>query len=198
MTGCHLFSKEKVGIDVGGVSFSAGGVEKVYFDFNKYEIRGSGKKVLLSLVERMKADKGSTLLIVGHTDSRGTEEYNLALGERRANAVKEFLVGCDRSLSPRIFTQSRGKAEPEILVYSSDFKEAEKAHAQNRRVVLVMEHQEAPLRKTTRWPFSFGSGKSSPGEESTADNSSSEGAQAPADEQVEESPGEEQDDNTVL
>ena len=159
VTGCGLFSKEKVDIDVVGVPFSAGRVEKVYFDFNKYEIKGSGKKVLLSLVERMKADKRSTLLIVGHTDSRGTEEYNLALGERRANAVKEFILGCDRSLSQRISTQSRGKAEPEVLVYSSDFKEAERAHAQNRRVVLIMECQHAvsPEKKgAIRWPFGFG------------------------------------------
>ncbi|ASI47800.1 MAG: OmpA family protein [Anaplasma ovis] len=159
VTGCGLFSKEKVGIDVVGVPFSAGRVEKVYFDFNKYEIKGSGKKVLLGLVERMKANKRSTLLIIGHTDSRGTEEYNLALGERRANAVKEFILGCDRSLSPRISTQSRGKAEPEVLVYSSDFKEAEKAHAQNRRVVLIMEcqHTVSPKKKRAiRWPFSFG------------------------------------------
>ncbi|ACZ49107.1 putative outer membrane protein OmpA [Anaplasma centrale str. Israel] len=159
VTGCELFNKEKVNIDIGGVPLSAGRVEKVYFDFNKYEIKGSGKKVLLGLVERMKADKMSTLLIVGHTDSRGTEEYNLALGERRANAVKEFILGCDRSLSPRISTQSRGKAEPEILVYSSDFKEAEKAHAQNRRVVLIMECQHAASPKkarVSRWPFSFG------------------------------------------
>nr|QDH43981.1 outer membrane protein [Anaplasma marginale]QDH44008.1 outer membrane protein [Anaplasma marginale] len=159
VTGCGLFSKEKVGMDIVGVPFSAGRVEKVYFDFNKYEIKGSGKKVLLGLVERMKADKRSTLLIIGHTDSRGTEEYNLALGERRANAVKEFILGCDRLLSPRISTQSRGKAEPEVLVYSSDFKEAEKAHAQNRRVVLIVEcqHSVSPKKKMAiKWPFSFG------------------------------------------
>ncbi|MGN7678891.1 MAG: OmpA family protein [Anaplasma sp.] len=161
--GCILFgsSREKVEVDVSGVFTNATRIEKIYFDFNKYEIRGEGKKALLNLVERMKEDAGITLIVIGHTDSRGTEEYNLALGERRANAVREFIVGCDRSLASRVSTQSRGKAEPEILVYSSDFKEAERAHAQNRRVVVVIEHSQAPSKNKSqkaRWRVSKSAG----------------------------------------
>ncbi|MGN7661107.1 MAG: OmpA family protein [Anaplasma sp.] len=159
--GCILFGsgREKVGVGVSGVFANAKRVEKIYFDFNKYEIRGEGRKALLNLVGLMKEDAGITLTIIGHTDSRGTEEYNLALGEMRANAVREFIIGRDESLAPRVYTQSRGKAEPEVLVYSSDFKEAERAHAQNRRVVVVIERSQAPSEsKRARWEAGRGAG----------------------------------------
>ncbi|MDB1135027.1 OmpA family protein [Candidatus Anaplasma sp. TIGMIC] len=119
-------------------------VEKVYFDSGKYNLKGSGKKVLLGLVERMQKDESVTLTIVGHTDSVGTEECSRDLGAKRANAVKQFLLGCDRSLVHRIYTQSRGMTEPEVLVYSSDASEVEKANAQNRRAVIIIHSAATP------------------------------------------------------
>ncbi|HEX8668816.1 MAG TPA: OmpA family protein, partial [Allosphingosinicella sp.] len=69
--------------------------------------------------------------IEGHADERGTREYNLALGDRRANAAKNYLVG--RGIAPgRINVISYGKERPEAL--GSD----ESAWAQNRRAVTVV------------------------------------------------------------
>ncbi|KJV67845.1 OmpA family protein [Anaplasma phagocytophilum] len=119
-------------------------VEKVYFDIGKYDLKGPGKKVILELVEQLKQDDSMYLVVIGHADATGTEEYSLALGEKRANAVKQFIIGCDKSLAPRVTTQSRGKAEPEVLVYSTDAQEVEKANAQNRRAVIVVEFAHTP------------------------------------------------------
>ncbi|MDD9362033.1 MAG: OmpA family protein, partial [Anaplasma sp.] len=102
-----------------------------------------GKKVILELVEQLKQYDSMRLVVIGHADATGTEEYSLALGEKRANAVKQFIIGCDKSLAPRVTTQSRGKAEPEVLVYSTDAQEVEKANAQNRRAVIVVEFAHA-------------------------------------------------------
>ena len=139
ITGCgDFFSHRRLEPGVERVAFTKK-VEKVYFDSDKYEIKGPGKRIILELVEHMKRDNTMSLVVIGHADSTGTEEYSMALGEKRANAVRQFVLGCDRSLAPRVTVQSRGKTEPEVLVYSSDAKEVERANAQNRRAVIVVE-----------------------------------------------------------
>jgi peptidoglycan-associated lipoprotein len=79
----------------------------------------------------LKATPGFTVILEGHADERGTREYNLALGERRANSVKEFLVslGVDGS---RIQTISYGKERPAAEGSTSE------AWAENRRVVTII------------------------------------------------------------
>ncbi|MFV9838552.1 MAG: OmpA family protein [Aaplasma endosymbiont of Hyalomma asiaticum] len=144
VAGCgDFFSHGKLESRVERVAFTKK-VEKVYFDSDKYEIKGPGKRMILELVEHMKRDNTMSLVVIGHADSTGTEEYSMALGEKRANAVKQFILGCDRSLAPRVAVQSRGKSEPEVLVYSSDAKEVERANAQNRRAVIVVEFARSP------------------------------------------------------
>ncbi len=90
-------------------------VKTVYFDYDRSEIRGDQKVELEKSAEFMKSDKakGRTILIEGHCDERGTLEYNMALGQRRADSVKAFLVsrGVEES---RLTTLSRGKEAPAV------------------------------------------------------------------------------------
>jgi peptidoglycan-associated lipoprotein len=64
----------------------------VHFDFDRYEVRAQDKPVLDENAKWLKQNAGALLLIEGHADERGTNEYNLALGERRAKATRDHLV----------------------------------------------------------------------------------------------------------
>ena len=102
----------------------------VYFDFDQSVIARADLRVL----ERHAAylvDSGRSIRIEGHCDERGTREYNLALGERRANAVATFLTvsGVRRSQLPQIV--SYGEERPDAI------GSTEQAWAENRRAVLV-------------------------------------------------------------
>jgi peptidoglycan-associated lipoprotein len=67
------------------------GIEPVYFDFDKSEIRKDAVPTLRDAAGALK-ESGHKVVIAGHTDNRGTEEYNLALGERRAASVRRYLA----------------------------------------------------------------------------------------------------------
>jgi peptidoglycan-associated lipoprotein len=67
-------------------------LKDVYFDFDKYDIRGADAKVLDTNATYLKGNANSLVLIEGHCDERGTNEYNLALGERRAKSTMNYLV----------------------------------------------------------------------------------------------------------
>jgi len=67
-------------------------VGTVYFDFDKYELKDKTKLILNSIAEFLRVNNSDTLLIEGHTDERGTHEYNKALGLRRARAVNDYLI----------------------------------------------------------------------------------------------------------
>jgi peptidoglycan-associated lipoprotein len=67
-------------------------IKDINFDFDKYEIRPVDTKILDANAAWLKSNPRSLLLIEGHTDERGTPEYNLALGERRAKAAMGYLV----------------------------------------------------------------------------------------------------------
>jgi peptidoglycan-associated lipoprotein len=89
--------------------------QDVYFDYDKQDIRADGRDVLTqdaAVIKRiLAADPGFTIVIEGHCDERGSEEYNLALGDRRALAVKEFLVQLGIP-DDRLKTISFGKERP--------------------------------------------------------------------------------------
>lgn len=104
--------------------------DTVYFDTDMSEIRAGDAQVLRSQAQWLLRYPSQRILIEGHADERGTREYNLALGERRANEAKNFLasLGIDSS---RMSTISYGKERPVAL--GSD----EPAWAQNRRAVTV-------------------------------------------------------------
>lgn len=106
------------------------GADTIYFDTDKYDIDSADQTALAKQAQWLMQYPGKRATIEGHCDERGTREYNLALGERRANATKNYLVslGVDAS---RISTISYGKERPVALGSN------EQAWAQNRRAVTV-------------------------------------------------------------
>jgi peptidoglycan-associated lipoprotein len=86
-------------------------LKAIYFDFDKYDIRPNDAKTLDGDAAWLKANANNLLLIEGHCDERGTNEYNLALGERRAKAAMNYLVAQGVQAS-RITIISYGKERP--------------------------------------------------------------------------------------
>lgn len=105
--------------------------DRVYFGFNKYNIGQASATRLERQASWLKDNPGLVVTIEGNCDERGTREYNLGLGERRANAVKNYLaaLGVDSS---RINTLSFGKESPVALGSN------EEAWAQNRNAQTVV------------------------------------------------------------
>jgi peptidoglycan-associated lipoprotein len=85
--------------------------QRIHFDYDKSEIKPEWVDCLNRIAARLIENPQYTLIIEGHTDERGSDEYNMALGERRAQATANYLV--QRGLSPnRIVTTSKGEHEP--------------------------------------------------------------------------------------
>lgn len=104
----------------------------VYFDYDRYAIRNEAKGELAAVARQLKEDNNRKLLIEGHCDDRGTVAYNLVLGERRAQAVKRYLVGLGVS-SAQIDTISYGKDKPVCTDPSEDCRQ------KNRRARFVLQ-----------------------------------------------------------
>jgi peptidoglycan-associated lipoprotein len=104
--------------------------DRIYFDFDAYSIRTDAQKILAQQSDWLNRYPEVRVRIEGNCDERGTREYNLALGERRANAVKDYLAASGVSAS-RLSTISYGKERPVVLGSN------EAAWAQNRRGVSV-------------------------------------------------------------
>nr|NMN92190.1 peptidoglycan-associated lipoprotein [Brenneria salicis ATCC 15712 = DSM 30166]RBP67526.1 peptidoglycan-associated lipoprotein [Brenneria salicis ATCC 15712 = DSM 30166] len=102
----------------------------VYFDMDKYDIRSDFAQMLDAHAAFLRSNPSYKVTIEGHADERGTPEYNIALGERRANAVQMYLQGKGVS-SDQISIVSYGKEKPAVLGHD------EAAYAKNRRAVLV-------------------------------------------------------------
>jgi peptidoglycan-associated lipoprotein len=99
---------------------------KIYFDFDKFDLKPEATEALNGLVAFLKANVNLKVKIEGNCDERGTTEYNVALGERRANSAQEFLV--TQGIDPqRVTTVSYGKEKP------ADPGHDEEAWAKNRR-----------------------------------------------------------------
>ncbi|MFC7291643.1 peptidoglycan-associated lipoprotein Pal [Hirschia litorea] len=84
---------------------------KVYFDVDQYNLDDADRQILARQAAWLSQYPAVTILIAGNCDERGTREYNIALGERRAAAAKDYLVGLGISAS-RIETVSYGKERP--------------------------------------------------------------------------------------
>jgi peptidoglycan-associated lipoprotein len=104
--------------------------DRVFFGFNKSEINSESADTLKRQAAWMQENGNVTVVVEGHADERGTREYNLALGERRANAVREHLISLGVSAA-RINTISYGKERPAVLGSN------EAAWGQNRRGVTL-------------------------------------------------------------
>lgn len=107
--------------------------DRVFFSFDAYALSADARATLTRQAQWLRQHPRAGFLVEGHADERGTREYNLALGDRRARAAAEFLTL--QGIAPgRITTISYGKERPEAL--GSD----EASHAQNRRAVSVVVH----------------------------------------------------------
>ncbi len=102
----------------------------IYFSFNSVALSADAMNVLNTQVAWLQENPNAMIVVEGHCDERGTREYNLALGERRANAVKDYFVlkGIDAN---RIRIISYGKERPEVL------GAGEEAWSKNRRAVTI-------------------------------------------------------------
>ena len=105
--------------------------DRVFFAFDRSDITPEAQEILARQADWLRRYPNVTVTIEGHCDERGTREYNLALGERRAQAVKNVLVASGIPPS-RITTISYGKERPAVVGSS------EEAYAQNRRAVTTV------------------------------------------------------------
>ncbi len=101
-------------------------LQTVYFPFDSSDIQPETRRALDANVEALMENPRVSIMVEGHCDERGTVEYNLALGQRRADSVRRYLVAS--GISPeRVFTISYGKERP------ADPRSNEEAWAKNRR-----------------------------------------------------------------
>jgi peptidoglycan-associated lipoprotein len=119
-----LVAKKEPGIE--GVVLESKLLKDIHFDFDEYDIRPGDAEILKENATLLKKFPSVKVQIEGHCDERGTIEYNLALGERRAHSAKNYLVSLGIS-SDRISTISYGKEKP------LDPSHNEEAWAKNRR-----------------------------------------------------------------
>lgn len=105
--------------------------DRVHFDKNRSNLSTEARKTLEKQVMWLKANPDVVVTIEGHCDQRGTRNYNLALGERRAEAVKKFMVA--HGIDPtRVYTISYGKERPEFMGNNKT------VWAKNRRAVTTV------------------------------------------------------------
>ncbi len=106
--------------------------DRVFFDYDKFDLKPEARRTLERQAAWLKRFPNVNFTVEGHADERGTREYNLALGERRANSVRNFLVSQGIE-ARRLRTISYGKERPVALGSN------ETAWAQNRRGVAVVQ-----------------------------------------------------------
>ena len=106
--------------------------DRVFFGFDQSQLSSEAQATVEKLAAWLKQYPGKQLTVEGHTDERGTREYNLALGAQRANAVRDYLIvmGIDPN---RVETVSFGEERPAVRGSNED------AWAQNRRAVFAVE-----------------------------------------------------------
>jgi peptidoglycan-associated lipoprotein len=121
-------SYDAQGSDSGNIS----GLYSIYFDYDKATLTAEGRSAAQKNADWLKTNENATLQIEGHCDRHGSIEYNLALGERRAKTVNNYLVNLGINGS-RLTTISYGKEKP------LDPSETESADAKNRRANFVVQ-----------------------------------------------------------
>jgi peptidoglycan-associated lipoprotein len=109
-------------------------LKEIHFDFDRAEVRSGDARILDAAVEWLKANGNQLAVIEGHCDDRGTSEYNMALGERRARAAADYLSakGIDRG---RLLLISYGKERPQCE------DQTERCRAANRRAAFLVKEQ---------------------------------------------------------
>jgi peptidoglycan-associated lipoprotein len=107
-------------------------LKDVYFDFDRYDLRADSREILKANSAWLKANPSAQVQIEGHCDERGTTEYNVALGSRRAESVKDYLVTLGTSAN-RLSTISYGEEVPVCR------EQTEECWQKNRRVRFVVQ-----------------------------------------------------------
>jgi peptidoglycan-associated lipoprotein len=102
------------------------GMENIYFDFDQFTLSAEARKTLAENAKYLKANSGTQVVVEGHCDERGSDEYNLALGESRALAAKNYLVSLGVS-AKQLSVISYGEEKPAAMGSN------EEAWAKNRR-----------------------------------------------------------------
>jgi len=98
----------------------------VLFDFNSFSINAAERSKLNAIAKWMTENSSAKIVLAGHTDARGTTQYNVGLGERRALATRDYLLGLGADGS-RLMTITYGEERPAVA------EESEAAYSQNRR-----------------------------------------------------------------
>jgi len=106
-------------------------IQNIYFDYDKSNIRPDAREILKANAEIFTKNSSASIVVEGYCDERGTAEYNMALGERRAQEAKQYLVNLGINVS-RIETISYGEERP------LDSRSIEEAWAQNRRAQFLL------------------------------------------------------------
>ena len=106
--------------------------DRVFFDYDRYDLSSDARTTIERQTQWLKRYPYINISVEGHCDERGTREYNLALGEKRATSVKNYLIALGIE-SSRVQTLSYGKERPAIM--GSD----ETSWAQNRRGIVVVQ-----------------------------------------------------------
>ena len=109
------------------VNYSILAAQTIYFAYDSITIAAGERGKLQAIADWLKDNEGKRLMLGGHADVRGTPEYNRGLGERRAEATREYLVGLGVDKS-RLFTISYGSDRPAVD------EKTDEAYAKNRRV----------------------------------------------------------------
>jgi peptidoglycan-associated lipoprotein len=106
---------------------AAAALQTIYFDYNSYQLNTTAFDQLQVAASFLKSKEGLRVLVIGHCDERGSSEYNIGLGEKRAKSIKDYLqnIGIE---TIRIETTSYGKEQP-VQSYCSN----EDCHSKNRR-----------------------------------------------------------------
>ncbi len=124
-------TEQPIGFDpMGSDSGNIQGLATVHFEYDRFSLSPEARNILSQNADFMRSNGNVNLQIEGHCDSRGSIEYNLTLGERRANSVKSYLVSLGIPES-RLSVLSYGEEKP------LNAGDNEEAHAANRRANFV-------------------------------------------------------------
>jgi peptidoglycan-associated lipoprotein len=116
--GLYATKEGKIGEEeITGVTGKEDVFKDIYFDFDKYDIRPDARPVLDEMALWMNKNTKTSIIIEGHCDERGTNEYNLALGEKRAMATRDYLVSLGVAPS-RITIVTYGEEKPQCTEHN--------------------------------------------------------------------------------
>ena len=110
----------------------------VLFDFDKHDLRAEAVPSLEKVAEVLRSRAGSPVTIDGHTDGKGTDAYNLPLSQKRAQAVRDWLVKKGVATAAKITTKGWGKSKPIVPNARPDGSDDPEGRKKNRRVEITV------------------------------------------------------------